>query len=199
MLKWQTVAIVYGFLGSLALGLAVGLRNGNPFTHPTPWLDLGQGAMHGWSAVLGGALAIVVIVTTRVAVERWRWASGLHAELRPFAKNLGTPSIAIIAVCSALGEEMFFRGFLLPLVGVIAQAVLFGLLHQTPGPSRWVWVAWATIVGLSLGAIFALTGSLVGPIAAHALVNGKNLAYLRDFDPAAKDHRLGGLLARSDV
>jgi uncharacterized protein len=199
MLKWQTVAVVYAVLGSLAFALAVGLRDGNPFTHPAPWLDLGPAARHGWSALLGVALAIVVIVSTRLVVLRWRWASALHTELRPFAENLGSPSIGVIAAFSGLGEEMFFRGFLAPLLGVVAQAVVFGLVHQMRGPSRWVWVAWATIVGLSLGAIFALTGSLLGPIAAHALVNGYNLAFLRDFDPKAKHRRLGGLLAHSDV
>jgi hypothetical protein len=199
MLRWQTVAVVYAFLGSLALALAVGLRDdGNPFIHPAPWLDLGREARHGWSALLGVALAVVVIASTRLAVHRWRWASRLHADLRPVAKNVGYASICIIAVFSGLGEEMFFRGFLAPLVGVVVQGVLFGLVHQVRGPSRWVWVGWATIVGLALGAIFALTGSLLGPIAAHALINGSNLAFLRDFDPTAKDRRLGGLLAQSD-
>jgi membrane protease YdiL (CAAX protease family) len=51
------------------------------------------------------------------------------------------------------------------------------------GPSRWVWAGWATVVGLMLGAIFALTGSLVGPLLAHAVINAANLAYLRDHDP----------------
>jgi uncharacterized protein len=149
--------------------------------------------------LLGVALAVVVIVSTRLAVHRWRWASRLHAELRPVAKDLGTAGIGIIAAFSGLGEEMFFRGFLTPLVGVVVQAVLFGLAHQMRGPSRWVWVGWATVVGLSLGAIFAFTGSLLGPIAAHSLVNAFNLAFLRDFDPKASDRRLGGLLAQSDV
>jgi hypothetical protein len=37
---------------------------------------------------------------------------------------------------------------------------------------------------LLLGAIFALTGSLVGPLLAHAIVNAANLTWLRDHDPA---------------
>ena len=47
MLKWQTVAVVYTFLGSLAFAFAAGLRDGNPFTHPAAWLDLGRDARHG--------------------------------------------------------------------------------------------------------------------------------------------------------
>jgi membrane protease YdiL (CAAX protease family) len=99
---------------------------------------------------------------------------------------------------SGLGEELFFRGFLVPVIGVAAQAAIFGLAHQLRGPSRWVWVGWATLVGLCLGLVFALTGSLVGPIVTHVLVNGYNLAFLRDHDPTPR-RRLGGLLAPSDL
>src|SRR5262249_732482 len=124
----------------------------------------------------------------------------LHADLRPVARNLTLPSIVIIAPVSSLGEELFFRGFLTPFLGgIVFQAVLLELPHQVGVPSRWVWMIWASGVGLCLGAIFVLTGSLVGPIAAHAIVNGYNLTFLRDYDPAPKVRRLGGLFAPSDV
>jgi hypothetical protein len=45
-----------------------------------------------------------------------------------------------------------------------------------------------------LGATFKLTGSLAGPIAAHALVNGLNLRYLKLHDPEPPRRVLGGLL-----
>ncbi len=200
MLRWQTVAVAYALLGSLAAGLAVALRNGSPFSHPAPWLSLDEPLRFGASLLLGVALAVVLVVSTRIAVERWQWARRLHTDLRPVARNLTRPSIVIIAVLSSVGEELFFRGFLTPFLGgVVLQAVLFGLAHQVPGPSRWVWVSWACLVGLAFGAIFALTGSLVGPIAAHAIVNGYNLTFLRNHDPAPKERRLGGLFAPSDV
>jgi membrane protease YdiL (CAAX protease family) len=44
-------------------------------------------------------------------------------------------------------------------------------------------VAWAFAVGLALGALFEGTGSLLGPLAAHALVNGVNLTFLKHHDP----------------
>jgi membrane protease YdiL (CAAX protease family) len=153
----------------------------------------------GSSLLLGVALAVVLVASTRIAVQRWSWARQLHADLRPVARDLTSPSVLIIAILSSLGEELFFRGFLAPLVGVVAQAALFGVAHQVRGPSRWVWVTWACLVGLCLGAIFKLTGSLVGPIAAHAIVNAYNLRFLRDHDPAPKERRLGGLFAPSDV
>src|SRR5262249_38367946 len=80
-------------------------------------------------------------------------------------------------------------------IGLLPQALLFGAAHQIAGPSRWVWMAWATVVGLCLGAMFQLTGSLVGPLLAHALVNALNLAYLKSHDPAPQ-HGLGGLFRR---
>ena len=122
------------------------------------------------------------------------WARALHRQLRPIAASISLPGIAVLAVLSAVGEELFFRGLLQPWIGLVPQALLFGLAHQLPGVSRWVWVAWATLVGLALGAMFQLTGSLAGPLAAHALINGLNLAYLKRYDPEPQRRSLGGLL-----
>jgi membrane protease YdiL (CAAX protease family) len=102
-----------------------------------------------------------------------------------------------LAVLSSTGEELLFRGLAQPYLGLILQALVFGLLHQMPGPSRWIWVTWASLVGLGQGIIFQLTGSLVGPLLAHALVNGLNLAYLKHHDPNPPRSPLGGLLGRN--
>jgi membrane protease YdiL (CAAX protease family) len=199
MLRWQNFAVAYALLGSLACGLAVALRDGSPFTHPSPWIALESGTRIFSSLLLGLALSVFLVASTRIAVQKWPWAQKLHTDLRPVARELTVPGIVIIAALSSIGEELFFRGFLAPLVGVIAQAVLFGLAHQVSGSSRWVWITWATVAGLLFGGIFVLTGSLLGPIAAHAIVNGYNLVFLRNHDPSPKARRLGGLLAPSDV
>ncbi|HHH12074.1 MAG TPA: CPBP family intramembrane metalloprotease, partial [Sorangium sp.] len=103
--------------------------------------------------------------------------------LRPVAQGLTLWQGGLIAGCSSLGEELLFRGLLQPWLGVLPTAVLFGLVHQSPGPSRWVWACWATVVGLCFGLIFVITGSLLGALLAHAVINAINLMYLRDFDP----------------
>jgi len=149
--------------------------------------------------VLGLALAALLGASTRIAVQRFSFAQKLHSDLRPVAQNLTLPGIVLIAALSSCGEELFFRGFLTPRIGVLAQALIFGMAHQVRGPSRWVWVAWASLVGVCFGFLFQLTGSLAGPIAAHAAVNCYNLLFLRNHDPSPKDRRLGGLLAHSDV
>jgi hypothetical protein len=57
-------------------------------------------------------------------------------------------------------------------------------------------MVWATVMGLLFGCVFAATGSLAGPIVAHAMINGANLRFLRDNDPSPRPRALGGLLRR---
>ncbi len=162
------------------------------WTLPDPWLPLSQ--PHLVSAGAGVGLAVLAIGLTRALVPRLAWARQLHRDLRPVARGLSPLGVVALAVFSALGEELLFRGLAQPLVGVWLQALIFGVIHQGPGKSRWVWVIWATLMGLLLGLLFQLTGSLVGPLVAHALINGVNLTYLKHHDPDPQPSKLGGLL-----
>jgi membrane protease YdiL (CAAX protease family) len=108
---------------------------------------------------------------------------------------MSAATVVYLAATSALGEELLFRGLLEPWVGLLPQAIVFGFLHQVGGPSRWVWMGWATVMGFTLGAMFHCTGSLVGPVLAHALINAVNLSHLKSFDPHREPRRLGGLLS----
>lgn len=180
------VALGYVVLAVLATALAFVFR-GAPWSHPRPWVQLSPSHALGVSAALGVAFAGVIIALTRVTVTYFRWARRLHQELRPVARELSAGQILLLAGLSSLGEELLFRGLLVPTIGVAISAILFGLAHQMKGPSRWVWTAWAALVGGGLGAIFALTGSLVGPLLAHAIVNAVNLGYLRDHEPRGED------------
>ncbi len=182
------IAVAYGLLATIVTAIALALR-GVPWVHPDPWLVAPLAVSLSLSATLGLAVAAFLIVMTRLTVPRFVWARRLHEELRPVARDFSAGQILLIAGLSSLGEELLFRGLLTPWIGVVPAAILFGLAHQMKGPSRWVWAAWATVVGLSLGAIFALTGSLVGPLLAHAVVNAVNLVYLRDHDPGAAPPR----------
>lgn len=177
------VAAGYALLATLATALALALRDGMPWVYPSPWVPMSLPVGLAASALLGVVFASAIILSTRIAVARFQWARRLHRDLRPVARDLSAGQILLLAGLSSLGEELLFRGLLTPVAGVVISAVLFGLAHQMKGPSRWVWAAWATGVGLGLGAIFALTGSLVGPLLAHAIVNAANLLYLRDHDP----------------
>jgi membrane protease YdiL (CAAX protease family) len=186
MIRWGRIAAAYAVLCSVALALT--WPRGSPLRYPYPHPELARGLLgdssaHLWSLGLGIVFGFALVVASRVTVQRYAWARRLHLELRPFASSLTPTGVIVLALLSSAGEELFFRGLLQPWMGLLPQAVLFGLVHQLPGPSRWVWVTWAFLVGLVLGAMFQLTGSLLGPLAAHALVNGVNLSFLKRHDP----------------
>lgn len=196
-LRWDLVAWAYLGLAALSAILSVALHGPNPFAHPSPQLHLGELQRHALSAGAGLVLGLLLVVMTRWSVSRAAWARHLHEELRPVAVGMGLPTIVVVASLSSLGEEMFFRSFLAPLVGVPIQAAIFGAAHQTRSSTRWAWMSWAALVGLALGYLYSVTGSLVGPIVAHAVVNALNLHFLRDHDPGAVIPPMGGLLAAS--
>ncbi|MBM4364234.1 MAG: CPBP family intramembrane metalloprotease [Deltaproteobacteria bacterium] len=191
MLRWG--ALAYALLGAVSYGLALLFHGHDPMERPDALLGLPPREAHVYSAVTGVAFGAAVVLLTRASVSRYRWARSLHAALRPVARSLSTSAILALAALSAFGEELLFRGLLQPSLGLLPQAVLFGLAHQLPGPSRWVWATWAALVGGVLGLLYAATGSLVGPLLAHALVNALNLSYLKAHDPGPRAE-LGGLL-----
>jgi len=196
MIRWGRFAGAYALMGGVALALI--WARGTALFQPSPtrsmqaWsrisglanaLDAGSAHL---SSLLGGLIfGLIVVASSRFTVQRFGWARRLHLELRPFALGLDATGIVVLALLSALGEELLFRGLLQPWMGLVPQALLFGLVHQMPGPSRWIWVSWALVVGLALGALYDVTGSLLGPIVAHATVNGLNLHFLKNHEPVA--------------
>ena len=197
MLRWGRVAIAYLAASASAVAIALLWRGTSPFIYSEPWLTLPAAQGHAYSLLIGLVLGGLVAFSTRIFVTRYTWARNLHRELRPVARDLSMAGIAALAAFSALGEELWFRGLLQPWVGLWLQAAAFGIVHaQLRGPSRWAWISWASIMGLAFGATFQLTGSLAGPIAAHALINCLNLSYLKSHDPEPRRRALGGLLSQ---
>lgn len=173
------LSCAYGALAIIGSALALAFVGTNPLVHPHPWLKLPPLAAASLSVSCGVAIAFGIVMLTRVTVARYEWAQRLHVDLQPVARRFDEREIWWVAALSSIGEELFFRSFLVPVAGLAISTALFALLHQVRGPSRWVWTAWAGAVGLVLGVVFCLTGSLLGPIVAHMLVNATNLAFLK--------------------
>ncbi|MBK7400401.1 MAG: CPBP family intramembrane metalloprotease [Myxococcales bacterium] len=176
-----TVVLVYG--GLALLGWFIGWLRGAPDVLSCTPMGLGGRPQPLMSLVGGLGLALAVIAATRALVRTTGWARELHADLRPVARSLGESAILPVALASAIGEEVLFRGALLPALGLLGSSLLFGVVHQLRGRSRGAWIAFAALVGLALGGLFAATGSLLGPIVAHALINAVNLRFLIEHDP----------------
>jgi membrane protease YdiL (CAAX protease family) len=195
------VGLVIGVYATLAAasGLATFWLHGSALLAPGAWLDLSPLAAHAYGGLLGVTFGLIVARLTPVSVRRWSWARDLHAELSPLARGLSPGAVVMVAGLSALGEELLFRALLMPLVGLLPQAALFGLVHQLPGRSRWIWVLWASIMGLVLGVLYRTTGSILGPILAHAVINALNLRQMQEHEVITTPRPLGGVLGQGPL
>ena len=187
---------IYG--GFTVITLAVAWALGRSPITAEAWLPGPEIGLHAASIAVGLFIAAVTVRATRALVKRWSWVRALHADLRPAIHDAGDVTLVVLGIASAVGEELFFRGLLAPALGLVLSSLAFGMLHQLRGRAGWVWTGWATLMGLVFGALFLATGSLLGPLVAHAAINVANLRFLRDteVDPP-KPRRLGGLYSRT--
>ncbi len=82
--------------------------------------------------------------------------------------------IVVISFLAAVPEEIFFRGTLQPVTGLIIAAFIFGALHSiTP-----LYFVYATVAGFGLGLLAEWQDSLWSPIAAHYAVDFVSLVLL---------------------
>ena len=171
---------IYVLLGLAGAGLSAWLVGGNPWLRPgglsAPLREL--------VAVLAGLLVgVAIALSSQLATKKLSWVRQLHRDLRPVTYGCTTGMLLWMALLSGVSEELVFRSWLGGWIGVVPQAVIFALLHQTPGKSRWVWLSWTLAVGLGFGWMFQVIGSLSSTVVAHVTVNALNLRFLRDYDP----------------
>lgn len=179
---------IYGVFGLLALAWrhamgASALHDGAPL-----------GGTHAFAlplaASVGALVGVAAGVASRAFARRSRWGHGLYLAMRDVLA--GHPrdgaSLSTLTVAAAVGEELLFRGALLPtiaahegtLVGVITSSVAFGLLHA-PWSRRMIpWTVMATAMGVVFSALYLATGEVLAPVVAHAVVNLENLSFLLD-------------------
>lgn len=111
----------------------------------------------------------------------FRDASGLLESI--LSRIQLTPSWALaLAATSSVGEELFFRWFLLSAfsqfvpvwVAVAVQAGIFAAFH--PAPRRaWGYPLWTFLAGLVFGAVTVGTGSVLPSMLAHYVFNHDNM------------------------
>jgi uncharacterized protein len=152
-------------------------------------------ALDGRELIHAGLLGVLVagLLVAGVIVGD-RYPVGFLQELRrcvrhdvvPLFGNTSVGGLLIISVAAGFGEELLFRGFLQaaldawigppagPWVGLLLSSALFGVCH-------WLCSAYgllATAIGLILGLLAWLTGSLAAPMLTHALYDFLVLLYL---------------------
>jgi membrane protease YdiL (CAAX protease family) len=169
-------SLVIGLYGAMALvALVVASGRGDPDVYRF-------GALPHW-ALLAGPLAgiavgLAVVGLTRVATRRYRWARALHTSFHDLLGPLTGREMVILALASSVGEELLFRGALMPWFGLWLQALVFALLHVGPGKRFLPWTISAFVLGLAFGWLATWTTNLGAPIAAHFTINFLNLRFI---------------------
>lgn len=140
------------------------------------------------AASLGALVGVAAVVASRALVRNTRWGREMHLTLRDGLLDLARDRapLAPVALSAAVGEELLFRGALLPTLtphvgavgAVLGSALAFGLLHVPRTRSLLPWTATACVMGVVFGALYAATGEVLAPVAAHALINYENLHFL---------------------
>jgi uncharacterized protein len=170
----QLVIGLYGALALIAILVSAGRGDPDPYRldDDVSWKVLAI------SPLIGVGIAALVVWLTRVVTARFPWARTLHRDFRELLGPLTIREIIIRAAASSIGEELFFRGMLLPWFGVWPQAILFALLHVGPARRFLPWTISALVLGVGLGYVAVATDNLGAPIVAHFTINLLNLRYI---------------------
>lgn len=178
--SWSRPALVLVLYLSLA---AAGVVWGSVRGQPNLWRWHEQSDPHFWSGLLIGAvLGLAIVFGSRLAVHRFEWARALHREFRALLSPLTDSEIVILALASSIGEELFFRGALMPVVGVWASSAVFALLHIGPRSRYLPWTVGSFVAGLLFCVLYRWSGDLTGPVVAHFTVNFLNLRHVASYE-----------------
>ena len=87
--------------------------------------------------------------------------------------QLSVLEIILISICAGIGEEMFFRGVVQPVLGIWATAVLFVLLHGYLNPFNMPLTYYGIYMVVVIGVIGLFTEYLgiVSAMMAHTVID----------------------------
>lgn len=160
-----------GLAGTALLG--VGLTGG-----VVPW---GAERPLRAAAVGFGTAAVLAAVNLWLLERRagpWRRVRlAVDEVLVPTFGVLGSWQILAVSLAAGIGEELFFRGWLQPLVGLTAAAVAFGLAHVA-GSRMLAFGVWAAGMGLVMGGLAVATGGILASMTAHTCYDVVAFHYL---------------------
>jgi membrane protease YdiL (CAAX protease family) len=178
--SWSRPALVLVlYLALASAGIAWSSLRGDA----SVWRFPGEENPQTLAGVLAGLfIGLGFVFASRYATHRFEWGRALHRDLRALLGPLPGAEILVLAVASAVGEEIFFRGALLPAIGIWASSGIFALLHVGPKLRFLPWTISSFVAGMVFGQLFLWSGDLGGPVVAHFTVNALNLRYLSNTD-----------------
>jgi uncharacterized protein len=121
--------------------------------------------------LLIGLILFFAIIAFTVALSLFSAATNIPLPTNVSTLLSGTPLWFLIFtfLIAPINEEILFRGFLVPRVGIILSAIIFAILHLSYLSISEFLAAF--VFGLLAGYVFKKRRSLYSTILAHALVN----------------------------
>jgi membrane protease YdiL (CAAX protease family) len=175
----RPVLVAVFYLGLAAVGVGWASWRGQV----NLWRPAAVSEPHICGGILGGlGLGLLIVFLSRVSVLRFAWARSLHRELRALLGPLTNLEIVVLAGASSLGEEIFFRGAMVPVTGIWVASAAFALLHIGPRRRHLPWTVGSFVAGVLFSLLFIWSGDLTGPVIAHFTVNFLNLRHVASHD-----------------
>jgi len=180
--KAVSVRFMVGFYVVLA-GVGVGLAHWHgggwglwlPDRAGSSCAGLGGPVCAGLSLLGGLTFGAAIVWLTRWGTKHFSRLRALRDAFGDVLFGLTRIEVFLVAASSAVGEELLFRGGLLPILGIWWSTTVFALLHVPMGRGLALWPLFAFVVGLGLAGMTVGTGTLLGAVAAHFIVNYWNL------------------------
>ncbi len=173
LLVFMTNLVMYGLVYA-AFRFNFSTRSGKPVFRSLGW-QTPQITL--WAAVLAGLILPFVLSALAAAMHPPTIPS-------PFDKFLKSPVWLVLfgtlaVTIGPLVEELFFRGFLQPLLcrsfgvvaGIFATAVAFGLLHGPEYSWSWQFVITLTLAGAAFGWMRWAANSVISSTVMHGCFN----------------------------
>lgn len=169
-LKLGPIALIYALLFAAAFGWSLLRGDGQLFILPGWPLAIEEEELQR-AMLLGFCSGAAAVLASRLLSTYFLWAQRLDYAFRSLLGPLKLWQIFVLALLSSVAEEAFFRGALQPSLGLLPTALLFGALHVGPSWRFLPWTLMAFGLGLWLGYLFNITGTLAAPIVCHATIN----------------------------
>ena len=125
----------------------------------------------GLYALLGAGITFAALLALAAIVGALQYSGLYHfdeSDIVDQLRPLLTPAVIVaVPILAAITEEVYFRGYLQPRIGIIGSSLLFGLVHS--GYGTLLQLVAPFFLGLLFGYLFQRTRSLWAPIAGHFL------------------------------
>lgn len=126
---------------------------------------------------LPGAVAFIGLVVSLSdwAHKRFPSVQRCVRMMRDVFGDLSMGKILVLALLSGVGEELFFRGWLLNETGLWISSLIFGMVHLPPNRDWFYWPVFAFLVGIVAGLFCLWTDTLIWAVLIHVGINYFNL------------------------